>query len=455
LHRNEANRVATPPRHTERTVVATKVNSPSEAAAHVRSADSLAIGLGPAHPIALLHALDERDDWVDLQVFGALLTDLYSVLTKPAVRYRSGFFGPAERFLRDSGANIEYVPADFRRFGPIAERLKPRVMATAAAPPDADGNVSLSLHAGATVPELQRCGRDPDRVLIVEYSEAYPRTYGMPPRYTHSLHLSEIDVIFESDAQPVNLADPAASEADHAIAGYARELIPDGATLQTGIGAIPSLIATLLADGPGGGYGVHSEMFTNGLMRLHQAGKVTNTNKGEFEGVSITTFAAGTPELYQFLHENEDVRFLPVDIVNDARIIAENRHFVSINGATAVDLFGQVAADTIGGKQHSGTGGHEDFLAGAGLQVDDRSLLCLRSSTVGTEGRMSRIVANLAPDMLVTTPRHQVDVVITEQGVAELEGLTVRERAEALVRIAHPDFRDQLAQDAERMLSRD
>ena len=427
------------------------VDSPSAAVEALRPADVLAIGLGPAHPPAFLHALGDRDDWVDLQVFGALLTDLYSIFTQPNVRYRSGFYGPAERFLRDSGADIEYVPADFRRFGPIVEQLAPRVMATAVAPPDKDGNLSLSLHAGATVDELHRCGADPDRLLIAEYSPAFPRTSGLPPKYTHSLNVNEVDILVESEGEPVNLADASGSDADKAIAEYARAFIPDGATIQTGIGAIPSLIAGLLAEGPGGGYGVHSEMFTNGLMRLYQAGKVTNSNKGEFDGFSVTTFAAGTPELYQFLHENDQVRFLPVEIVNDARLIAENRHFVSINGATAVDLYGQVAADTINGQQHSGTGGHEDFLAGAGLRLEDRSLLCLRSSSVASEGRISRIKPNLAPEMVVTTPRHQIDVVITEYGVAELSGLSVPERAEALTSIAHPDFRDELSEASERI----
>ena len=427
------------------------VDSPAAAAEQIRSADDLGLGLGPAHPPALLHALGERDDCTALEVSGALLTDLYALLTKPGVRFRSGFFGPAERFLRDSGGAIEYVPADFRRFGPIVESLAPRVMATAMSPPDSEGYLSFSLHAGATIDEFRRCGADPERVLIVEYSENFPRTLGLPPEHTHRMHLDEIDICFESDAAPVNLADAPAGDADRTIAEHARHFIPDGATLQTGIGAIPSLIATMLADGPGGGYGVHSEMFTNGLMRLHQAGKVTNSNKGEFDGYSITTFAAGTPELYEWLDGGDEVRFLPVDVVNDGRLIAQNRHFVSINGAVAVDLYGQVAADTINGKQHSGTGGHEDFLSGAGLRLEDRSLLCMRSEVIHSEGSASRIVGNLAPEMVVTTPRHQVDVVITEHGVAELQGLTVRERAEALIRIADPKHRRELTEAAERL----
>lgn len=418
--------------------------SPAEAAALVRADDTLAIGLGPAHPVGFLHALGERDDWTALEMFGALLTDLYEVFSRPGVHFRSGFFGPAERFLRDNGAAIEYVPADFRRFAPIVQRLAPRIVATAAAPPDTDGYLSLSLHAGSTVDELHRAGADPSRLLVVEHSPAYPVTFGVEPEHPHRLHLDEIDVLVESDRGPVEIADVPGTDVDRAIVAHALQFIPDEATLQTGIGAIPALIAGALAEGPGGGYGIHSEMFTTGLMRMHQAGKVTNENKGGFDGYSVTTFAAGTRELYDWLDHNDQVRFLPVDVVNDARRIAANRDFVSVNGAVAVDLYGQVAADTIGGRQHSGTGGHEDFLAGAGLQIDDRSLLCLQSTATVAGAVVSRIVANVGPDMLVTTPRHQVDVVVTEHGAAELSGRTVRERAQALVRIAHPDFRDEL-----------
>ncbi len=425
--------------------------TPAEAVQRLRSDDDLALGLGPAHPGAFLHALAARDDWNGLEVSGALLTDLYEIFMKPGVRFRSGFFGPAERFLRDNGAAIEYVPADFRRFGPILEALHPRVMATTAAEPDAEGNLSFSLHAGATMDEFHRCGADPDRVLIVEVSPNFPRTWGLPPEHPHCLHIDEVDILIETDSAPVDLADTEGSEVDRKIAAFAGEFIPDGATLQTGIGAIPSLIASGLADGPGGGYGIHSEMFTNGLMRLHQAGKVTNDRKGEFEGFSVTTFAAGSSELYSWLHENPDVRFLPVDVVNDARLIADNRNFISINGAIGVDLYGQVGADTLAGRQHSGTGGHEDFVAGSGLELSDRSLLCLRSTAGTDENRVSRIVANLAPQMLVTTPRHQVDVIITEFGWAELSGLTVAERAQALVGIAHPDFRDELQAAADQI----
>ena len=218
----------------------------------------------------------------------------------------------------------------------------------------------------------------------------------------------------------------------------------DGATLQIGIGAVPNMVATKLAEGPGGGYGVHSEMFTDGLMHLHQAGKVTNDAKRLFNGVSVTTFALGSSELYAWLDGNEDVAFVPVQVVNDPTVIAQNHAFVSINGALSVDLYGQVVADNIEGRQISGVGGHEDFVAGAEMRLDDHSLICLRSTAVSNGVTRSRIVPVLPEGSVVSTPRHHTGVVITEHGSADLSGRTVRERAVALAEIAHPDFRDEL-----------
>jgi acyl-CoA hydrolase len=189
-------------------------------------------------------------------------------------------------------------------------------------------------------------------------------------------------------------------------------------------------------------------MFTTGLMHLHEAGKVTNARKSIYEDVSISTFCAGTQELYDWLDRNDAVRFLPVELVNAPEIIARNHHMVTINGAMAVDLHGQAVADTIDGSQYSGIGGHEDFIAASGIEFRDRSIICLPSTaTVGGEIR-SRIVVDLGQGAVITTPRHQLDVVVTEFGAAELRGRTVRERAEALASIAHPEFRDDLLAEA-------
>ncbi len=423
--------------------------TPSEAAARFEPADTLGIPLGTGQPPALMAALGERDDWTDLRIYGALLLAWSEAFKHPNVHYLSGFFGPVERSLRDQGANISFAPADFRRFEPLLEQQAPRVMATVAAPPDEAGWCSLSLHAGGTVKELVRAGADPGRVLMVEASANFPRTVGLPPEHRHALHVDQIDVLVESDAEPFALPQPEPGEIDEAIARHARHFVADGSTLQTGIGGIPSAIVSRLAEGDGGDYGIHSEMFTDGLMRLHQAGKVTN-RKGQFDGVSVATFAGGSSALYEWLDGNDQVAFLPVEVVNSPDLIGRNRMMVTINGAMAVDIHGQVIADTIAGTQYSGIGGHEDFIAGPALSLEDRSLLCLPSTvTVGGEVR-SRIVPWFDAGAVITTPRHQVDVIVTEHGAAELQGLTVHQRGEALAEVAHPDFRDELLEAAER-----
>ena len=422
----------------------TVTRTPEEAAALVRKRDTIGFGLGPANPDAFLTALGERDDWEDLVLGGALLLGYYTVLTKPGVSYRCGFFGPAERVLLAEGHRIEHVPSGFRQFAPVLARFAPRIMTAQATPPDVAGRVNLSLHLGATRDELIRAGTDPDRLLIVEVNPNLPRTRSLPPRFDNTISVEVVDVLVEAEGQPYALEDTEPTEEDSAIADRALTFVTDGSTLQTGIGAIPTMVATALASGEGGDYGVHSEMFTTGLMRLHQAGKVTNSAKGVFDGVSVTTFALGTADLYQWLDDNPEVAFLPVDVVNDPSIIGSNHKLVSINSAICVDLYGQVVADNIDGKQISGVGGHEDFVAGAELHVDSHSLICMHSTATVDGIVRSRIVPLLPEGAVVSTPRHHTGVVVTEYGTAELTGLTVRERATALAEIAHPDFRDRL-----------
>jgi acyl-CoA hydrolase len=429
----------------------TKVLPVEEAVALIRPTDSLGFGLGPANPDTFLTALGARDDWQDLQVGGALCLNYYEVFTKSGVSYRCGFFGPAERLLHDGGFGVELVPGGFRQFGPILARFAPRVMVAQAAPPDETGSVNLSLHLGATRDELLRAGRDPERLLIVEVNPHLPRTASLPPAYDNTIPLELVDVLVETDATPFALEDPPTDEVDAAIAGHALGYVKDGSTLQTGIGAIPNVVATELARGGLGGFGIHSEMFTTGLMRLHQAGKVTNDAKGVFDGVSVTTFALGTAALYEWLDGNAVVAFLPVETVNDPTVIARNANLVSINGALSVDLYGQVVADNIDGRQISGVGGHEDFVAAAELHLDAHSLICLRSTAVRQGEVVSRIAGVLPEGSVVSTPRHHTGVIVTEYGAAELTGLTVRERAHRLVDIAHPDFRDELRKVADKL----
>jgi acyl-CoA hydrolase len=423
--------------------------TPEEAAAALRPTDTLAFGLGPGIPDAFLRALGERDDWVDLVVGGALLLDYYPLFTQPGVSYRCGFFGPAERILQAEGHRVELVPSGFRQFAPVLARFAPRVLCAQAATP-ADGAVSLSLHFGGTRDELLAAGRDPNRLLIIEVNPNLPRTRSHAP-YDNTIPLDVIDILVEADGMPYALEDAVPGDAERQIAEHALAYVHDGATLQTGIGAVPSIVASLLASRDGGDYGIHSEMFTTGLMDIHRAGKVTNAHKGQFEGYSVTTFALGTHELYTWLDNNPDIAFLPVDVVNDPTVIGNNHHLVSINGALVVDLYGQVVADHIGGKQISGVGGHEDFVAAADLHLDSHSLICM-TSTAAVGGEVhSRIVPVLLEGSVISTPRHHTNVVVTEHGVAELAGLTVRERAHALAELAHLEFRAALHSAADRL----
>ncbi len=421
--------------------------SPGEAARQFRSVDTFGISLASGNPQVLMAALSERDDFEDLTIIGEHLLGRYDLLAHPNVHYRCCFFGPTERYYKARGADIQLVPAGFRQFSPVLERFAPRIMAVQATPPDKDGKCSLSLHYGATRRELLRAGHDPNRVLIVEVNHNLPRT-GVLEGFDNTIPVDLIDVIVESDLPPFEVPPVTPVREDNSIAEFALSLIPERATLQTGIGAIPSIVATRLAEREGDGYGVHSELFSDGLMKLHQSGKVTNEHKGQFPGVSVTTFALGSAELYAWLDRNPQVAFAPVSLVNDPSVIGKNDRFVSINGAISVDLYGQVVADSVEGRQISGVGGHEDFVAGAEVGLENRSLICLHS-TIEVDGELrSRIVAELPRRSIVATPRHHTGLVVTEFGSVDLRGLTVRERGHALASIAHPHFRDDLERAA-------
>ncbi len=406
--------------------------------------DTLAVPIATGQPAAFLSALGERDDWRNLVLFGGLLTEPYSLLQRPGVRFISGFFGPVERMMQAAGAAIDYLPADFLGWDRYARLAAPRAVATAVAPMDERGFFSLGLHSGATFDAFLTAARDPQRLGIVEVVRDMPHVRGLGQYGGHRIHVSEVDCVIESDRTAFVLPEVPITAADERIAAHVEHLIDDGSTLQFGIGGIPNSVAQLLADGRKGDFGIHTEMFVDGIMRLHRAGKVTN-HKGVFDGFSIATFAAGSADLYRWLDHNPEVRLLPVQQVNDPAIIRQNRRMVSVNGAIAVDLSGQVMADTIGPQQYSGVGGHELFVIGAHDSESGKSLICLRS-TASVGGKvLSSIVPALPSGTPVTTPRHHVQYVVTEHGVANLGMLTARERREALIAIAHPDFRAELA----------
>jgi len=411
----------------------------------VRPRDTLVCGFVAGQPAGFLEALGQRTDLEDVALYTGLLSRPYALLANAGVRIISGFFGPIERMARSAGvvARVSYLPADFNGLEYRALRLKPRIALAVTSPPDADGWLSFGIQAGASYRPFVEAARDPDRVAIAEVNAHMPRVAGLPELGGNRVHVSEVDAWYEHDSELVALPDATPSAEDLAIARHAAAQVEPGAILQFGIGSIPDEIGRLLAERPGGAYGIHTEMISDSVMRLHRAGKVTN-RKPVYDGVTVATFALGSAALYRWLDGNPDVRMLPVSDVNETAVLRRLPGLVSMNGALAVDLAGQVAADAIAGRQYSGTGGHESFVVGAGSAPGGKSMICLRSTAQVHGERNLTIVAALPARTLVTTPRHHTQLVVTEHGAVDLSLLDDLERPRALIEVAHPDFRAAL-----------
>ena len=414
-----------------------------EAARLVRPRDVVSCGFVAGQPVGFLEALGARADLEDIALYTGILLRPYTLIQHPAVRVVSGFFGPIERMARAAGARVSYLPADFSGLERLALRMKPRVVLAVTSPPDADGWLSFGVHAGATYRPFLEAARDPARLAIAEVNREMPRIDGIEAFGRNRVHVSEVDVLVEHDAELVTIPNEEALPEDLTIARLVSERILKGSILQFGIGSIPNEIARILAAGSVGDFGVHTEMISDGVMHLHEAGKVTNRST-LYRGVTAATFALGSQALYGWLKENPSVRMLPVTEVNDASVLCRLPRLCSINGGLSVDLAGQVAADSVGGRQYSGAGGHESFVSGAGLSPEGRSFVCLRSTATVGGKRISTIVPGFAEGTRVTTPRHHVQYVVTEHGAVDLSVLSDVERPGALIGLAHPDFRDAL-----------
>jgi acyl-CoA hydrolase len=415
-----------------------------EAAARlVLPRDSVICGFVSGQPVGFLEALGARSDLVDVELHTGLLTRPFALLKNPGVRVVSGFFGPIERMARASGARVSYLPADFDGLERLALRLRPRVALAVTSPPDREGWLSFGAQAGASFRPFLEAARDPERLAIAEVNPRMPRVDGLPEFGRNRVHLSEVDAWVEHDEELVTLPAGQPSPEDLAIARRVCDQIQPRAILQFGIGAIPDEIARILAEGPMGGFGIHTEMISDGVMRLHQAGKVTN-RKPLYDGFTVATFALGSAELYRWLDENPAVRMLPVGEVNGASVLCRLPRLTSVNGALSIDLAGQVAADSVGGRQYSGAGGHESFVSGAAAAPLGQSFLCLRSTAKVEGRRVSTLVPAFSEGTRVTTPRHHVHTVVTEHGAVDLSLLDDAERPRALIELAHPEFRDAL-----------
>ncbi|HEX4867425.1 MAG TPA: acetyl-CoA hydrolase/transferase C-terminal domain-containing protein [Acidimicrobiales bacterium] len=328
---------------------------------------------------------------------------------------------------------LDVVPSHFSEVPLLLRHLDSLVVLAACSPPDRHGYVSLGTNADYVAPFI---GRVP---FFVEANPHMPRTTGR-----NTIHLSQVAGWCEVERPLVEVVPAAPDEVDARIAAHVAERIEDGACIQAGIGSIPNGVLGALRDRRG--LGVHTELISDGVIDLVEQGVVTGVNKTRRPGKVVATFALGSQRLYDFLDGNPSVELLPVDWVNDPRIIAMERNFVSINATVEVDFLGQAASEMINGHLWSGSGGQADFARGALYSPGGQGFLVLPSTAA--HGTVSRIVPRLSNGQAVTTLKNTVDKVVTEHGVAELRGRTVRERTHALIAIAAPAFRDDLEREA-------
>ena len=417
--------------------------SPADAVAGIRSGDQVYVHCAAAAPSVLLDALVARAP----ELTGVGVVHLHIQGPGPHLapemaghfRHRALFIGPNARRAVNEG-RADYVPvflSDVPRL--FDSRVLPLdAVLVNATPPDSHGFCSL----GTSVEAMHAAIRVA-KTVIVQFNRAMPRTLG-----DSFIHVSDIDLAVEVDVPPYEHPVGTIGEVERKIGEFVADLVPDGATLQLGIGAIPTATALALRDKRD--LGIHTEMFTDAVVDLVEAGVITGARKERNRGKIVTAFLMGSRRLYDFVHDNPMVEMRPVDFTNDTHVIRSFSRMIAINSAIEVDLTGQVVADSIGHRLYSGVGGQMDFVRGAALASEGRAIIALPSTAAA--GSLSRISASLSEGAGIVTTRAHVRTIVTEWGVAELFGKSIRERAEALISIAHPDFRDELATEARRTL---
>ena len=327
----------------------------------------------------------------------------------------------------------DYTPCFFHEFpGLFRKTLKPDAALIQVTRPNADGFCSFGVSSDYTRP-----GAELARVVIAEANTGMPFTGG-----DNLIHVSRLTHIVETDYPIHQIPLPKIGPVEERIGHHCADLIQDGSTLQLGIGSIPDAVLMFMKEKKD--LGIHSEMFSDGLIDLVDAGVVNGSRKTLHKGELVATFLMGSQRLYDFVHHNPLVKMFPVDDVNSPKVVMQNYRMVSVNSAIEVDLMGQVASESIGLKQYSGVGGQVDFIRGVAMSEDGLAIIALPSTA--SAGKRSRIVPFLAQGAAVSTSRADVDFIVTEYGVAHLKGRTLRERAKALIAIAHPDFREVLGE---------
>ncbi|MDD5832683.1 MAG: acetyl-CoA hydrolase/transferase C-terminal domain-containing protein [Clostridiales bacterium] len=426
-----------------------KLRTPDEAVKVIKSGDWVDYSAALAKPVLLDEALSRRrDELTDVKIRGNLMDGPVHVAecdpSQEHFIYHTWHCSAYERSLCDKGM-CYYTPMVFHNLAAYYTFfITVDVAMVSVTPMDKHGYFGFSIHTGTTGEILRRA-----KTVILEINEQLPKVRG---GYDDCIHISDVDYIVEGEHKPF-AKKPAheISENERRIAENILPYVKDGATIQIGIGGMPDAVGSLLARSDLKDLGMHTELCSDAYLELYHSGKLTNRLKNLNKEKQVLGFAIGSPELYDWLDDNPSVLTFPLEYVNNPSVIGKIDNMVSINSCITVDLFGQVCAESVGTRQISGTGGQLDFLEGASISRGGKSFICLNSTYTDAEGNIHSCILPHFQGDIVTSPRSQVYYIATEYGVVNLEGASSWERAERLISIAHPTFRDRLIREAEKM----
>lgn len=428
-----------------KTYYETHLTTAEEAVTHIKSGDRVVVAHACGEPSYLLDAMvANASAYRDVELVHMVAMgkgDYCKPEYAENFRHNAIFVGGSSREAVADG-RADFTPSFFFEVPRLFSTTMPvDVALVMVTPPDENGMCSLGVSVDYTQEAVKQA-----KLVIAQINPQMPWT---GPNSLVSV--KDLDVIVEHDAPLIELKPGKIGEIEKAIGEHCASLVPDGATLQLGIGAIPDAVLLFLKDKKD--LGIHSEMFSDGVVELAEQGVITNRKKTLHQGQSVATFLMGTRRLYDYVDNNPAVAMYPVQYVNDPYVIAKNDNLVSINSCVQIDMMGQVVSTSAGLRQISGVGGQIDFVRGANMSRGGRAIMAMPSTT--SKGKISKIVPFLDPGSAVTTTRNDVNYVITEYGIAQLRGKTLRARAEELISIAHPDFRDELRAEFRRRYPRD
>ena len=419
-----------------------KLRSVDDALKLVQDGDFIMVPTGAGEPPNLIDTLSEqrrRFHGVNIgQVLSIKKRGYFDRETAENVRHFALFLGPAARFGGQERW-MDLVPNHFAEIPMLIERdfIRSDMVMSLAAPMDEHGYFSLGLAADYTMAAIAKA-----RNVVLEVNPNVPYTHG-----NCMIHISQVSALVESNDPLLEVGMPKIGPVQEAIGKYVADLIPNGATLQIGYGGIPDAVVMQLEHKHD--LGIHTEMIGDGLLRLIESGSVTNEHKKLHKGKTIATFALGSRRLYDYMHRNPAFELHPVDITNDPFLAAQNDNLHSINASLQVDFLGQCCSESMGTLPFSSTGGQTDFVRAANRSKGGKSFLVVASTA--REDTISRIQPVLSPGAHVTVTKNDVGYIVTEYGVAQLRGKSAKQRAQELVAISHPKFRDELRFEAKRM----